>query len=163
MAWKEVGGNAGAGGNSSPVLKWNSVGQTVEGIYRGQREGKYGPLLVIQTPNGEVVYGVKAVLKRKLQGIEPGDRIKIEYLGKRKGQSGVEYGDFQVFVDTAGSSHKQAVNVVNDPAEFQRLVNLIRADKNHTIAEALAVAAKATGDPVQSLRYAMYQIGTPQF
>ena len=65
MAFVEVGNDQGSG-NRSPIQKWNSVGQTVEGVYRGQRNGKFGPLTVVQTDSGEMVYGTKAVLGRKL-------------------------------------------------------------------------------------------------
>ena len=154
MGWQEVGGSG--NDNRSPIMKWNSVGQTVEGVYRGQRNGKYGPLTVVQTDSGELVYGTKAVLGRKLADVSVGDRIRIEYLGKRQSEQGREYGDFRVLVDKAPAPK------VNE-AEFDRLVTLIRNDKGAVIANALAAAAQMAGDPVKSIRDAMEQIGVVTF
>lgn len=166
MAWQEVGGNEGQ--SSSPVQKWTMSGQVVEGVYRGQREGKYGPLLIIDAAHGEVVYGTKTVLKSKLAKVQVGDYIKVTYLGKRKGQTGTEYGDFSVQVDS--DRKPKPVGISGDPkasnaevAEFDRLVGLIKKEKGDGIAAALSAAAKATGDPIGSLRAAMDQIGVVPF
>jgi len=163
MAYVEVGNEKGStgGSHSSPIQKWNSTGQIVEGIYKGQREGKFGPLMIVETSAGEVVYGVKAVLKRKLEHAKPGDKIKVEYLGKRKSQSGTEYGDFRVLVDS--DQGNQSAPTPGNSVEFDRLVGLIRKDKGDGIANALAAAAKMAGDPVTSLREAMAQIGVVSF
>ena len=159
MAFVEVGNDQGSG-NRSPIMKWNSVGQTVEGVYRGQRNGKFGPLTVVQTDSGEMVYGTKAVLGRKLADVSVGDRVRIEYLGKRQSEQGREYGDFRVLVDKA----PQKANFSFAPsAEFERLVGLIRKDKGDVIAGALSAAAQMAGDPVTAIRDAMKQIGVLEF
>ena len=162
MAFVEIGGE-GSGQTRPPIQKWQTIGQTVEGVYRGQREGKYGPLVVIQTPAGEVVYGAKAVLKSKLTTVKVGDLVRIEYLGKRKSAAGTEYGDFKVMVDSQPQGNQSATPPPVDQAEFDRLAGLIRAAKGDVIANAMASAAKFTGDPVGSLRSAMDQLGVVSF
>ena len=167
MAWTEVGSKAQGDGQSAPIQKWNSTGQSVEGVLRPFRNGKYGPLLVVETSAGEVVYGTSSVLRDKIKegGIQPGDKIRVEYLGKKLSANGTEYRNFSVQVDRdAAPAFKQTGPKIQpaDP-EFDRLVGLIRKDKGDSIASALAAAAKVSGDPVASLRDAMDQIGVVQF
>ena len=163
MAWTQVGGNDQIpGGKYGPIKKWTTVGQTVEGVYLGTREGKFGPLVIIETKDGEEAYGQKSVLKRKLEALMPGDLVKIEYLGKRRSQAGTEYGDFNVWMDVAPA--KQPTQPTYDGAEFQRLASLIQKDKGQAIASALEAAALAAGgDPIKNLRDAMTQIGVVPF
>ena len=169
MAWTEVGGQGGGSGFSNPIQKWTQAGQTVEGVYKGQREGKFGPLMIVDTAQGEVVYGSKAVLARKLKEVRPGWRVRITYLGKRRSASGTEYGDFSVQYDDTGMSAPITRSSPLIPAtpvdmvEFDRLVGLIRADKGDGIANALKAAAMATTNPIGSLRDAMGQIGVVPF
>jgi hypothetical protein len=171
MAWTEVGNNQATG--STPIQKWQSIGQTIEGVYRGRRPtGKYKPLIIIETSAGERAYTSSDVLEKKLAGVKPGDRVHIEYLGKRKSQSGMEYGDFKVMVDAAqgltmpGTAHASAADAraaENRLEEFDRLVDLIRNDKGAVIANAMAAAAKTAGDPIKSIREAMQQLGVVSF
>jgi hypothetical protein len=165
MAWERVHGTPQDGGSSqerSPIEKWNQTGSVVEGIWRGYRTGKFGPLAIIETSSGkEQVCGTTPLLLDRLNKFMEGDKIKIEYCGNRQSPtSGRVYKLFAVDREAAPAPKSQPKI---DWIEFNRLVGLIRADKNHTIAEALSAAAKATGDPVQGLRDAMDQIGTPQF
>ena len=172
MAWQQV-GRPGFTGDRSPIHKWNSVGQTVEGVYKGTREGKFGPLAIVQTSGGETACATSKLLMDKLKGLQPGDLVKIEYLGKKKGQSGYEYKDFLVFMDVPhvgdGDLSKTVFSggklggQLEDSIEFVSLKNLIEAEKGKTIADAIAGAAKLSGDPVKSLREAMEQIGVVSF
>jgi hypothetical protein len=164
MAWQQV-GQPTFSGDRSPILKWNSVGQTVEGVYKGTREGKFGPLAIVLTSGGEVACGTSKLLMDKLKGLVAGDLVKIEYLGKKKGQSGYEYKDFQVFMDVASPAEKNTKlgSQLQDSIEFERLRKLIEAEKGKVIADAIAAAAKMAGDPVKSLREAMEQFGVVSF
>ena len=163
MAWTEVGGQGGTG-FSNPILKWTQAGQTVEGVYKGQREGKFGPLMIVDTPQGEAVYGAKAVLVRKLKEVQPGWRVRITYLGKKRSAAGTEYGDFSVQYDNASVMAKDGTpRGPVDQLEFDRLVGLIRGEKGDQIANALKTAALATPNPIGSLRDAMGQIGVVPF
>ena len=167
MAWTEVGNKATQGGQySSPVQKWNATGQSVEGVLRPFRSGKFGPLLVVETVTGEVVYGTSSVLMNKFKegGIQPGDKIRVEYLGKKLSANGTEYRNFSVQVDRdAKPAFQTGPKIQPADPEFDRLVGLIRKDKGDSIASALAAAAKISGDPVASLRDAMDQLGVVQF
>jgi len=129
--------------------------------------------MVVDTPAGEVVYGANFILVEKLSQVSVGDKIRVEYLGKRKSAAGREYGTFSVQIDSAptsagaaGGPASQAATAAPakfDQSEFDRLKGLIAKDKSEGIAFALGAAAMATGDPVQSLREAMDQIGVVQF
>jgi len=162
MAWQQV-GQPTFSGDRSPILKWNSVGQSVEGVYKGTREGKFGPLAIVQTSAGETACATSKLLMDRLKGLVAGDIVKIEYLGKKKGQSGYEYKDFQVFMDVAPPVNNKLEAQLTYSIEFEHLRKLIEAEKGKVIADAIAAAAKMAGDPVKSLREACDQIGVVQF
>jgi hypothetical protein len=168
MAWQQV-GQPTFSGDRSPILKWNSVGQSVEGVYKGTREGKFGPLAIVQTSGGETACATNKVLLDGIakEGIQVGGRLRIEYLGKKKSQNGYEYKDFKVFswigpdLKILGAAPLETQ--LEDSIEFERLRKLIEAEKGKGIADAIAAAAKMAGDPVKSLREAMEQIGVVSF
>lgn len=166
MAWERVA----TGDRSDAFQKWTQKGQTVEGVYRGLRDGKYGPNIQIDTKDrGLVSCNSTRLLMDKLNGLNPGDLVKIEYLGKRMGKSGREFMDFDVYMDVA--PEKPAVlgtvtklgQQLTDSIEFERLVGLIRKEKGEQVATVIATVAKAAGEPVKSLREAMEQLGIVPF
>ena len=158
MAWTQVGGDRQSTGGSTPVSKWQTTGQTVEGVYRGQRLGKFGPLFEVETDRGPEVYPVKTALETKLKGINPGDLVKVEYLGKRKSAQGREYMDFAVWQDVAPAQPAR----VNSQL-FDDLVAKIAKAKGQGIADALKAAAGMAGDPYRSLCEAATQVGVMPF
>src|ERR1044072_382640 len=124
MPWIEKGGDD-RPRSSSPIQKWQAIGQSVEGEYQGLRDGKFGKLMSIMTPMGEVVYGANFFLVERLEraGIKVGDQVKVEYIAKRKSASGREFGTFKVYGDDGA-----ATTVPPDllgATEFDRLVKLI--------------------------------------
>ena len=164
MAWERVATND----RSDAFQKWTQKGQTVEGVYRGLRDGKYGPNVQVKTKDrGLVSCNSTRLLIDKLNGLNPGDLVKIEYLGKVMGKSGREFMNFDVFMDVAkvdpATTFSPLVQELTDSVEFVRLAKLIEKEKGKVIADAIAAAAKAAGDPVKSLREAMEQIGVVPF
>ncbi len=163
MAWERVGGESG----SAAYQKWTQKGQSVEGVYKGTRDGKYGPNVLIETPNGLVSCNSTRLLMDRLNGVRPGDLVKIEYLGKVMGKNGREFMNFDVFMDVATNKYtpdeKALAGKLAESIQFEQLVKLIEKEKGTVIAGAIAAAAKAAGDPVKSLREAMEQIGVVPF
>lgn len=51
----------------------------------------------------EVVIWGSTVLDTKLAGLNHGDKVKIDYLGKAKGKRGTEYRNYDVFTEDKGA------------------------------------------------------------
>ena len=92
MTWKKV--NEGEGGGDN-FMKWESVGQTLEGVWEGLSEGKFGDLGCI---NG-VKFPMHTVLDKALNEVEDGVKVKVVYMGMKTSKKGNRYKDFDVFVD----------------------------------------------------------------
>lgn len=162
MAWTKIEGEkAGESGQYAPVQKWTMVGQSIEGEYVGTREGKYGPLGILKTPDGEVAFGMhKKILADKMSKAQVGDLIKVEYLGKRRSQAGIEYSVFEVYVDKSYRSGESSD--VNTKIEFDILVAKIRSAKGDQMADSLKAVAEMSGNPrgnLDNLRKMAAQIG----
>lgn len=77
------------------------LNQSVSGIFRGTREGQFGPdapLVDIEVDGELKTYFGKTVLAQKLRGVEPGEVVEITFLGLKPGKKGKTYNDFSVFV-----------------------------------------------------------------
>lgn len=77
------------------------LNQSVSGIFRGAREGQFGPdapLVDIEVDGELKTYFGKTVLAQKLRGVEPGEVVEITFLGLKPGKKGKTYNDFSVFV-----------------------------------------------------------------
>jgi hypothetical protein len=96
--WRQIGGGGGE------IRKWETQGDTLEGIFRGIAPGKFGDLGVLEEPDGKTVrFPVHTALQEKVAGLKEGQTVKIEYLGLHEGKSGRKYKDFMVWVDDDGS------------------------------------------------------------
>ena len=92
--WKKVGA----------ASSWNyaeeGVGATVQGVYLTKEENvgeNHSNVYTIETKNGLVSVWGSSVLDSKFKVIQPGDEIKIKYLGKAKSEkTNREYHDFDV-------------------------------------------------------------------
>ena len=179
--WQEVGNDRKGGSkyDSAPIKKWG-IGETIEGVYVETRKGKLGPLAEFKKDDGtKVVYGIPTVLQRKLGLVNPGERVHIVCIGKKPGNNGTSFWDFEVKVDRVqvnapqiqiigkpGSEVRTSEVVGADgfrlpdrPMELVRLHGIIQAEKGQLIADVMLQAARAAGDPVNALRSAMKQIG----
>lgn len=102
MAWQKRGGNTG------PILKWKDqpVGFAIEGKFQGARDGKVfqgkrsrlGSIEKLDG-TGSVTFPLNTVLENNLGDVKAGQLLRIVHLGMARGQAGVEYRNFDVFVD----------------------------------------------------------------
>jgi hypothetical protein len=88
------------GGAFPPIYKFTAVGQSVEGIYQGQRQGKagYAPLLVI----GETAISAKKQLVDDFANIPVGALVRVTFKGKVNTTGGKTFNTFDVEVDEEG-------------------------------------------------------------
>jgi hypothetical protein len=101
-SWIEVGG----GDNNDT---WDRTG-TIVGQYV-KKQVDVGPnksnLYTLKTDDGELGVWGSAVLDTKFENISVGSMVKIESLGKTKGQRGSEYYDYRVFSKAADLSQAE--------------------------------------------------------
>ena len=89
--WTQVG--------SGTFFKWDTPGQEIVGYWRGQKDGKFGPVgTVDQGPKGRVTFALHTALLSKMEEIAEGMMVKIVYTGKQTAKgSGNEFKAFDVF------------------------------------------------------------------
>jgi hypothetical protein len=157
MAYERVTNQKGGDGSEhpdGPINKWTVIGQTAEGSYGGRREGKFGPLFQI----GGRTWAGHTVLSSALKDIPVGTQVKVVYLGKVRGQSGVEYKNFDVFVDRGESASATPQAATPLDQLYQQILN----EKGPVIANALLAATQMSSDPLEALRDAAKQIGVEE-
>ena len=89
--WKKLGGGG--------FTKWETVNQTVEGIWQGQDEGKFGPMGTVKTESGSVRFPLHTALLNQVEDLPEGKEIKIVYKGKQhNSNTGREFKAFEVYV-----------------------------------------------------------------
>ena len=80
-------------------MKWTEDGQTIEGIWRGQKDGTYGPLGLVDADKGRVSFPLHTALLQRVENIKVGAEIRIEYVGKQQTKDGKRtFKAFNVFV-----------------------------------------------------------------
>jgi|FLYL01.1.fsa_nt_gi hypothetical protein len=80
-------------------MKWSEKGQEIEGVWRGQKDGQYGPLGIVDTPDGRVSFPLHTALLQRVEAVKIGAEIRIVYRGKEKTKDGrKEFKAFDVFV-----------------------------------------------------------------
>jgi hypothetical protein len=82
-------------------VKWTEKGQELEGAWRGQKDGQYGPLGLLDTAEGRVSFPLHTALLSRIHGIRDGAEIRIIYTGKQMTRAGREFKAFEVFVASA--------------------------------------------------------------
>jgi hypothetical protein len=140
MAFREVSRLQGSG-----VKKWDTVGDSIEGIYRGMKNGKTfsgnsqpSKLGQIEVGGTVVIIGAPTVLASSLsENVGLGDVVRITYLGKERGKNGAEYKNFRVEIDSGSEEIHDGVNVVSEnkfstpstpvTGDYQTLVALLTA------------------------------------
>jgi hypothetical protein len=89
--WHRIGGDG-------RITKWVTPGQSIEGEFRGLKDGKYGQLGTIKTADGkEVTFPIHSALE-KLNNLRPGADVMIQYTGLEMSKQGREFKAFDVFV-----------------------------------------------------------------
>ena len=93
--WKKV---TKKDGGNYVFFKWNDPGDSIEGVWKGETDGKYGPLgLVEDELDGQIKsFPLHTVLIGKMEEVEVGSFVKIEYLGLSEGRRGSQYKNFEV-------------------------------------------------------------------
>lgn len=93
--WKQLSGGQ--------FFKFEAVGDSLEGIWRGTQTGKFGDNGAVESEGGVVhLFSLSAALKDLLR-VKEGTEVRIEYLGKKMSKGGNEFKAFQVFVEDAAA------------------------------------------------------------
>jgi hypothetical protein len=86
-------------------FKWDTPGQSLEGLWQGQREGKFGQLGTISTASGNVTFPLHTALEMLLDGMPDGTLVRIVFTGKQmNARSGREFKAFDVFTMDEGDA-----------------------------------------------------------
>src|SRR3972149_3076245 len=90
--WRKVGG-----GN---FTKWETIDQTVEGLWQGQDEGKFGPMGTVKTEAGtNVRFPLHTALLNQVEDLPDGKEIKIVFKGKQHNpNTGRDFKAFEVYI-----------------------------------------------------------------
>lgn len=137
------------GGNTGPITKWESPGQKIEGIFAGVRPGKKfannpepSKLVDLKKADGSMITaGAPTALAGRLASVPLGAMVYIEYLGKARGQGGVEYKNFNVEMDVPdGTPGAQAAPPA--PQGVAALEQKLRDSKGAQVAELMISALK---------------------
>jgi hypothetical protein len=88
--WRQVG--------QGQFHKWDSPGQELEGTWRGQHDGLYGPLGTLDTAEGRMTFPLHAALLERLKLVREGADVLIRYTGKQTSKAGRVFKGFEVFV-----------------------------------------------------------------
>ena len=94
-------------GNQGPILKWETPGQKIEGVYVRLRDGKKfannaekSKLLDLRQRDGtQISTGAPTALAGKMADVVIGAYVWIEYLGKERSKAGNEFKNFKVEAD----------------------------------------------------------------
>ena len=80
-------------------FKWTDAGQELEGIWRGQHDGKFGALGTITTPDGDKVFPLHTALLNMVEQFKEGQGIKLVYKGsKLNPKTSREFKDFDIYI-----------------------------------------------------------------
>lgn len=91
--WEEI--------KSADFWKPENKGDIIEGVLIGHNKRDFGDSFDIETKDGTITLPTLAVLTTKLNRIEIGKLVKIEYIGETKSGSGKIYKDFKVFIKSS--------------------------------------------------------------
>ena len=77
------------------------VGTELVGLYRGAQDGQYGPVGTLDLPDGTAQrFAMPTVLARRLSAVDPGQLIRVIYLGTRPGKGDKPHAYHVFEVDT---------------------------------------------------------------
>lgn len=94
--WKKQGGGGG-------FFKWVDIGQSIEGIWEGQHDGKFGPMGNVREASGTSrAFPLHTGLLNQMEDIAEGTEVKIVYMGTRNNpKTGRNYKSFEVYTAEA--------------------------------------------------------------
>ena len=88
--WVSVGGG--------DFFKWDEVGKTLIGTWRGTVDGAQYPTGLMELEDGSKIrFGLKTALANRLNDVDEGTKVKIVYTGKAKSKAGNQFMTFDVF------------------------------------------------------------------
>lgn len=123
MAFKEIAGKK----NYTKYKECEPGDVLVEGVFLGERTGRYGVQYEFESDNGSIeVLNSAGLLNHKMQYIREGDRVKIIYDGSEMLTSGPMKGkdahQFTVYRDDEGNEYSdEEIDDDNGLAEFDVL------------------------------------------
>jgi hypothetical protein len=79
-------------------MKWDTKGQELVGTWRGQRDGQFGPLGMVDTETGRVSFPLHTALLQRVESIKEGAEVRIIYTGPQQARSGRQFKAFDVYV-----------------------------------------------------------------
>ena len=88
--WRQVG--------QGQFLKWETPGQELEGSWKGQHDGLFGPLGTVETAEGRITFPLHTALLERLKLLRAGAEVLIRYTGKQTSKAGRTFKGFEVFV-----------------------------------------------------------------
>lgn len=101
------------------IYKWKDAEQSLEGTWRGSKEGNFGLLGTIETAEEvKVSFPLLTALADRLKEVREGTLIRIIYKGLQVSQAGREFKAFEVFIaedDVPEGSHFPLPNASDDP------------------------------------------------
>lgn len=113
MGYKKV--DVGAYGE---FFKFEDEGDTLEGVWRGASEGKYGMVGCVANDDGRWLFSLTAAL-RGLEEFKSGERVKIVLTGRMPMKGGkAPMKTFDVFVDDDGPTTTRENSKDEDPVPF---------------------------------------------
>jgi hypothetical protein len=105
--WQTVSGQGGL------FVKWADVGQVLEGVLTGIRQGEFGSLYDFQQKDGSLLtIGTSYVLGQSLPGLV-GKLVRITYNGKKPTKSGKTVKDFTIQMSRADPDTYATVTVAS--------------------------------------------------
>ncbi len=103
----------------SEIYKWRDEGQSLEGTWRGSKEGKFGLLGTIETAEGvKVSFPLLTALADRLKEVREGTLIRMIYKGLEVSQAGREFKAFEVFIaeDDVPEAEPEDLNSFSEPS-----------------------------------------------
>src|SRR5215831_7295125 len=88
--WRQIG--------QGQFHKWETPGEEFEGTWRGMRDGRFGRLGTLETPEGLVTFPLHAALLERLKRVREGAEVLVRYTGKQTSKAGRVFKAFEVFV-----------------------------------------------------------------
>lgn len=83
-------------GGTGETVKWDTVGKELSGRFLGLQEGSMGGQMVKVDDGKDIqVASAPTMLASALDGVKPGTRIVIRYLGERQNKKGGTYKAFE--------------------------------------------------------------------
>jgi hypothetical protein len=104
--WRQVG--------QGQFHKWEQPGEEFEGTWRGEHDGRFGPLGTLETSEGVLTFPLPTALRDRLHRVREGAAVRIQYTGLQTSKAGRPFKGFDVYVADAGA----AVERVRRPAQF---------------------------------------------